>query len=769
MSNLDPPILVELEPPIIEDYGLSADTMLGWLLEMVNIPKWRPQCDEDHDFYEANQLKREIVDEMKRRQQAPSAIPYCSAAIDIILGMEAQTRTGVKVDTAPGEVTPPVADALTVKLQNAITETNTDFVIAEAYHGQVVGGVDWVEVGRNEDPFKPGKRVAYVPYHEMWWDWRAKDVIIRDARYIVRKKRYDFDMIVSRWPEIAPIITSLGRGNRYQTWDYPQFGAQLNRSTTVDRGLREEEFEWFNTIRKTALVYEVWYKKQTLIDVFYKDEDKAVEFDPNNLYQVEARERGLINVFQAYTQKMRVAFWVGNIRVSDDPTPYPHNEFPYVPFFAFREKRYGSPYGLMRRMRGIQELINNVSSKVHFYMGANQVFYDERAFEDPNMVKAEINKPNFFIPVKADPLTGTLYKVDVQRGSQLLDPHINYLKALIQMFHDVSGIHPASLGSQGAEMSGEAADIARTQDATGLGKVNDNYRQSRHKVHELLLSLVIEDLKDKHNVPVEVAQDIGGPVTVIINQVMEDGSIQNSIDDINVRAVLEDIPKSATWQEAAMRATAEVLKSSPPEVQAMLWPAFIKMSASIPGHLRIADLLAQSTGLLDKDGKPQDPRIKQLQDQLQQLQMELQMKRPPELLAAEIEKTKAETNKILAEVKETVAKSVETTIRSFFEASNTAAVIASNTSVAPVSDHLLVSAGFQHPMPVGESPGIPQAGVAAPIQFPGNKHPNTLPGPETPETPQMPSPAAPRPPRNIETPEAGLAKGVEGGQKPEAA
>ncbi|MDD5371332.1 MAG: hypothetical protein PHQ40_19800, partial [Anaerolineaceae bacterium] len=188
MSSLDPPIVND-DPQTIADYGLKAETMLQWLTEMVNIPKWRPQCDEDHDYYEANQLKQEVAEEMRRRGQAAAPIPYCSAAIDTILGMEAQTRTGVKVDTAPGEVTPDVADALSVKLFDAVMETNTDAVIAEAYHGQIVGGIDWVEVGWETDPFKPSKRVAYVPYHEMWWDWRAKDVLLRDARYIVRKKR----------------------------------------------------------------------------------------------------------------------------------------------------------------------------------------------------------------------------------------------------------------------------------------------------------------------------------------------------------------------------------------------------------------------------------------------------------------------------------------------------------------------------------------------------------------------------------------------------
>jgi hypothetical protein len=754
MAALDPPVEFNTEIAPVEEYGLSAETMMSWLTEMVNIPKWRIQCDEDHSFYETNQLERDVTDEMKRRGQAPATIPYCSAAVDTILGMEAQTRTGVRVDTAPGETTPDVADALTVKLFNAVAEGNTDAVIAEAYHGQIVGGIDWVEVGRSDDPFKSGVKTTYVPYHEMWWDWRSKDVLLSDCRYQVRKKRYDFDTILANWPEVAPIIHSLGRGNRYQTWDYPQFGVQLSRGSDVDVGLREEEFEWFNTTRKTCLVYEVWYRQLQLVTVFDKDDGTAIEFDPDNELHVEALSRGLIDPYEAYTQRMRVSFWVGNIRVSDEPTPFPHNEFKYVPFFGMREKRYGTPYGLMRRMKGLQKLINNAASKVHFYMGANQVFYDERAFEDPNEAKKEINKPNFFLPVKADPMTGKLYEVNVQRGSQLLDPHINYLNTLSKMFRDVSGVHDATLGNISGEMSGSAADIGRQQDATGLAKINDNYRQSRKRVHELMLALIIEDLSKQRNLAVEVARDIGGPLNVVINKevVAPDGTVtlENDVSKVNVRVVLEDIPKSETYNQQVAVGMAEIMKSSPPDLQAIMWPSYIKLMSGLPGHQRIAELLAKRVGLLDENGEPQDTRVVELQKQVQELQQKLEAKHPQELLEAQIAKLQAETANVAAVTERVVAEKVETMLKGFFEAINTANLVAQNPKIAPVADAIISEAGFKKPSPMGDNPSIPQPQQAeAPLVEDKNTHPNL------PNTPDMPNP------------DTGIGRGIEGGQKPE--
>ena len=46
MANIPPVPLPNASTPeevsdAFEEYGLSADTMLGWLQEMVTIPKWR--------------------------------------------------------------------------------------------------------------------------------------------------------------------------------------------------------------------------------------------------------------------------------------------------------------------------------------------------------------------------------------------------------------------------------------------------------------------------------------------------------------------------------------------------------------------------------------------------------------------------------------------------------------------------------------------------------------------------------------------------------
>jgi hypothetical protein len=757
-------------PPQIAEYGLSPETLHSWLRELLLVPQWRRQTDEDADMNEVNQLGPDVAKEMRNRGQAPAVAPLISSRIDAILGAEAQTRTGVRVDTAPGETTPEVAEALTVKLFHAIADTDADAAIAAAYRGQVVGGIDWVEVTRDDDPFMPSKKVRYIGYHEIFWDWRSKDfALLSDARYIIRKKRYDWDVILAKWPEVGPVIQSLlGNGNRFQAWDFAQFGVQMTRGLEVNRGLREEEFEWFSPQRKTSLVYEVWYKQMTPVEVFYRPDGTAVEFDPNDEVHVELRERGIVVPELRHTLKMRVSHWVGNIRVSDEPTPYPHNEFPFVPFFGFRETRYGTPYGMVRRLRSLQELINNTLSKIHFHMASSQLFYDKRAFEDPNAAKKELNKANFMIAIESDPLTGQLYNVDYKRGSQLIDPHINYLNTLINLFNECSGIHAATLGNQSGEMAASAVNIAREQDQTGLASLNDNYRRARRKVHELLLELVKEDLAHQRNVSVEVMRDIGGPKTVTLNaeKQLEDGAwtVENNVSDVNVRVVLETTPKSETYQQAQMMATSELLKSAPPDLQALLMPAFMRMATTIPGHNQIADMLAQRAGMVDENGKPQDPRIADLQKQVQALQQQLEAKHPQELLQAQVAKLTAQTQEIEKSMAKTVAETIKLSLESFYSALQTGTLVAQNPAVAPISDSIMQGAGFQKSK-VGEDPNIPSPAQAAQAnqnpQFATNFHPNL---PANPAAPANSVPATAQPAAPAE-PDVGVEKGIEGGQQ----
>nr|MDD5371255.1 hypothetical protein [Anaerolineaceae bacterium] len=421
-----------------------------------------------------------------------------------------------------------------------------------------------------------------------------------------------------------------------------------------------------------------------------------------------------------------------------------------------------TPYGLMRRMKGVQQLINNASSKVHFYMGANRVMYDERAFADPNEVKDEVNKPNFFLPVKADPITGKLYEVNIQTGSSLLEPHIGYLSFLAKSFQDISGVHPASLGSQGAEMSAAATDIARQQDLTGMAKVNDNYRQSRRLVHEMLLSLVIEELSKQRNVTVEVAREIGPPKKVVLNRVLEDGTIENDVSKTNVKVVLESTPKSETYNQQVLIGLTELMKSiADPDVQALLTPGYLRL-VDFPGHNRIADLLAQQRGLIDENGEMADPRVKQLQDQVQALTAKLEAKVPPELLEAQVEKTKAETSQILAKVEETIASKIETTIKSIFSAVQTGNLLATNPSISTSADHILGESGFKSPAP---TTGVPEAAPTNVMPLPVNKHPNV---PASPQAPTAPAPAAPSVGQRMPDSVRGIGKEIEGGQQPKA-
>jgi len=67
---------------------------------------------------------------------------------------------------------------------------------------------------------------------------------------------------------------------------------------------------------------------------------------------------------------MYVSFWMGPHKLHDGPTPYKHQDFPYVPFWGHKEDRTGVPYGRVRGMMYLQDAVNSAISKIRWGMSA---------------------------------------------------------------------------------------------------------------------------------------------------------------------------------------------------------------------------------------------------------------------------------------------------------------------------------------------------------------------------------------------------------------
>lgn len=146
----------------------------------------------------------------------------------------------------------------------------------------------------------------------------------------------------------------------------------------------------------------------------------------------------------------------------------------------------------------------------------------------------------------------------------------------------------------------------------------------------------------------------------------------------------------ATKNEKFMLALSSLLRSVPSLTNNLNNKEIVK---EVFGNLGYDDGL-RFVSFNDEENE-QDPKIKELEDQIAMLQKKLEAKKPQELVDAEVEKKKAETVKIYTEAA--------------FGAMQAGEVVAQTPSVAQIADVVMSSAGF---VPQGgKDPNIPTPSV----------------------------------------------------------
>jgi hypothetical protein len=626
-------------------HGLQASRLQDWLFEIAQQPVFRSSMDEDADYYDGNQLDTAILKAMKDRGQMPSIINLIGPTIDVCLGMEAKTRTDWKVRAEAGEANTDVSDALSLKLHEAEVQTRADRACSDAYADLMKVGLGWVYVGSNPDPFDTPYKVERIHRREMFWDWRGRRADTIDWRYQVRKRRLDIDVAIAAFPEIADLLIMAAGAQNRMVWDWPRKGQMLSREWALERGMNQEEFEWFNNIRKTVLAYEVWYRQLVAGYTMRMPNGKVVEWDKANPMHLEAALRGMIQPQPATFHKVRVAFWVGGRLVRDEPSPYKHRYFPYIPFFGYREDKAGVPYGLIRRARSPQDEVNARKTKMLWQLASVRVTADEDAVVDHNQARAQVARPTSYVVLNKDRRPNSVWKVE--DGAPLANSQMQVYQDDKETINQVMGVYQAMLGSASDAKSGVGINSLVEQGTTTLAELNDNNQFSRRLVGELLLSLLIEDLARQRNVQVVLDEDMEERVVVLNEEAMDPASglpmLRNDVSKVNVKCVLDDIPSTPTFRAQQQRDLAELTKSLPPEIQAMIID-FVLEGSDHPKRKEMAERVRQGLGLTGNG--QDDPEKAALKQQLQELQQQLQqLQTQPQIREsdAKIDKLESET------------------------------------------------------------------------------------------------------------------------------
>lgn len=632
---------------------LPRERLEDFMLDIRDEPLWRVQANREADYYDNNQLDSETLEEMRERGIAPLVRNLVAPTIDAVLGMEAKSRQDFKV-VADMDEDSDFSRAMNIEMHEAERMSKADRATSDAYAAQIKVGLGWVEVSRAWNPFDYKYRSRYIHRREMFWDWKAVEGDLSDARYLMRRKWYELDFLKEIFPDHANLLNKTM--NSQMDWDYIEDG-DMDLSTGYNDELRTsiEEAEWRDTHRNRLCLYEVWYRIWERAFIFRLPNDEVIEFDDENERHIAIIGSGMATLEQAVIPRVRLSWWVGPHQMDDMPSPYKHGAFPYVPFWGMREDRTGIPYGLIRRMMSPQDEVNTRLSKMMWLMSAKRVMADSDAFEmSPESVLDEVARPDAFIPLNPDRKNKN-QKPDIDTDREMSTQQFNVLKDATQAIQDTGGVYQEMLGKTDQAISGVAIASLVEQGSNTLAEINDNYRDARKTVGNLLLSLVIED-KEQTEYSIDIKRG-GKTKSVPINKFTQDENgntiRENSMVMAKMRLELTSVPQTPTYKAQQHRDLMELTKGLPDEMQAVIVPLVIRGS-DLDGKDDVAKRIEQLLGMNSEDMDQEQIDAKEREDAFTEQQASNDMR---EQLAktkeseAKAEKMNVETAKLLEEVR----------------------------------------------------------------------------------------------------------------------
>jgi hypothetical protein len=633
------------QPDELRNTALPRQQVEDFLWEIQNQPAWRREADRCADYYDGNQLSPETAEKLESRGQPPLIDNLIKPTIDTVLGMEAKTRTDWRVRPEDEMVSDDLAEALSLKLKQAETESRADRACSDAYAAELKAGIGWVEVARESDPFKFPYRCKYVHRREIAWDWRAESYNLDDARYLVRRRWLDVENAIAMMPQYASLFR-----NTVNAWS--GFNPLLDQDTKLiqsfelERDTRLSTTDWRDVNRQRVCLYEIWYRKWVRGYVMTLPNGRVVEVDFENRRHTAAIVAGIVKIKQATFQKVRLAWYCGPHFLYDVPSPYKHNHFPYVPFFGYREDLTQVPYGLIRSMISPQDEVNARKSKMLWQLNSRRVVTDEDAVKDHTVAAREVARADSYVILNKDRKPTSQFKVE--QGGELAAQQFQAMQEAKQTIAEASGVHKPMLGQAGSGTSGLAINSLFEAGTNSLAEINDNYRYARRMVGELLFSLMQDDLTVP-NLEVQLGEGSRKRV-IVLNKVVVDPAtgqqgIENDVAKVRAKVVLDDIPSSPTFRMQQLQMLTEITKALPPQAQGLIIDFYIS-ATDLPNKERVADRLRRGLNLPDDT-----PEAQQAQQQAAKQQLEQQQK----LAMLEMAEKQAKIDQLNADTQQKIA------------------------------------------------------------------------------------------------------------------
>lgn len=651
------------------------DLRKGWFLtEAMRQAGNRLLMAKAEAFYDGEQWSYADAEDVRDRGQNPVVYNEIKPTIDWLIGTERRARVDfVVVAEDEGDEADNDAEIKTKLLKYLEATNNGGYERSWAAEDAFKAGIGWLELGIRQDKSGPPVYKGAVPWRDILWDsLGASKRDLSDARYLFRIKVVDFDVAVACFPgKRAELESVVQAGDALTVFGETMGGSGaiigLDQFSGVDDRLdfiTSKPVDSLNA-RKRVMLIECWSRDPVERSVEAGNMGDPVEF------------------------RVHCSIMTEQDTLIEGRSPFKHDRFPYVPVWAYINRRTRLPYSPIVPLIGPQEALNHRMSKSLWEASANQVWLEAGAVNSevmgPEELRAEFNAPDG-MAVFAD---GALAAGRVQpRDKPSAVQHQMMLAERDSlMIRSMSGVTGENRGERTGAVSGKAVLAKQDQGSLLTAELFDNLLFSRQLEGEIELSLCEQFCVEP--MTVRTNGDGGAIDRTKINQPQPDGTYLNDISARRAHFVVGEQQWKQAYAESAFESLMGVLtqlSSAAPQIVVNLLDLVFDMHPNLPKKAALVARLRQANGQADPSGKmtPEQQQAKAQQEQIAKAKFDAEMAG----LIATVKETQAKGEKVDADA-------MRIRLETIYMSAQAAQVLASVPAATPIADELLKSVGFK--------------------------------------------------------------------------
>ena len=659
----------------------------------------RAMMAKSEAFYDGNQYEFEDAQELRDRGQPVVVYNEVKPTIDWLIGTERKTRVDFLV-VADDEGEEADNDAtLKTKLLKYLDETNrASFERSYAAEDAFKAGIGWIEVGLRGDKNGAPIYIGAESWRNILWDSMATKRDLSDARYLFRIKVVDLDVAIALFPDKKDKLEACAQNGDdaeiLRNWLGTGLIAGLDAFSSQDDKLdylTAKPVDMFNT-RERVLLLECWSREP-----FHN------------------KEPGPFGIADPMTWRIMCSIMTEKDTLIESWSPFKHDRFPFIPYWAYRNKRTGLPYSPICQLMGPQEALNHRMSRSLYEASANQLLMEEDSFNpevmDIDEIRRELDDPHGTAVFARGALAGG--KVRDRDNNASAQFQLNLAQYDLNAIRQMSGVTGENRGLDTNATSGRAVLAKQEQGSLITMELFDNLLFARQMEGEMALSLSEQFITQP--MTVRTSGDNGRNEYTRINDPQPDGTYLNDITQRQAHFTVGEQAWKQSFAEAAFEQLMQVmtqLASAAPQIVVNLLDVIFEMHPNLPRKQAILKRIRSVNGQADESGKmtPEQQAEMQQKQQMAHAQFEAQMAQ----LQAQIREAQAKGEKLEADA---MAKRLE----GLYLSAQAAQVLAMAPQITPVADELLKSVGFKDmngPGVIDPAAMPPQPAPATPMQPP---------------------------------------------------